>query len=143
MKPVVSDANLAVALLVNLPYSPAAEERVREWKQHGVSLYAPALWPSEVVSSLRKAVVIGQITGSDAIKCIEQLIRIGIRIIVPDAAMLARSLWWAERIYQRVAYDAQYLALAESLEAEFWTADIRLWKKMQALGVDWVYHIRQ
>ena len=30
---------------------------------------------------------------------------------------------WAERIGQSKVYDAQYLALAESLEAESWSVD--------------------
>lgn len=51
------------------------------------------------------------------------------------------ALLWAERIGQSKVFDAQYLALAESLSAKFRTADQRLFHSLQALGVNWVHAI--
>jgi predicted nucleic acid-binding protein len=51
------------------------------------------------------------------------------------------ALHWAERIGHSKAYDAQYLALAESLSAEFWTADVRLVHVLEKLDVSWIHVI--
>ena len=48
---------------------------------------------------------------------------------------------WAERIGQSKVYDSQYLALAESIAADFWTADQRLYHSLQGLGVTWVHSL--
>ena len=45
---------------------------------------------------------------------------------IPASVDLDRlAMDWAERLNQTVAYDTQYLALAEQLGAEFWSADRR------------------
>ena len=48
------------------------------------------------------------------------------------------SLEWANLIGQTVAYDSAYLALAEKLELEFWTADRTLAEGARASGAPWV-----
>lgn len=42
--------------------------------------------------------------------------------------MHARALEIASELGQKAAYDAQYLALAETWNADFWTADEQFWK---------------
>ncbi len=56
---IVVDANITVALFVNLPYSSQSEQLFRLWRKQDVHLHAPALWPGEVVSALRKMVSVG------------------------------------------------------------------------------------
>jgi predicted nucleic acid-binding protein len=53
------------------------------------------------------------------------------------------TLLWARRIGQIVAYDAVYLALAQGMNAEFWTADKRLATAAQNAGVNWVHWLGQ
>jgi predicted nucleic acid-binding protein len=55
-----------------------------------------------------------------------------------DISLCKAALEWATRLQQSRAYDAFYLALAERLQAEFWTADRRLANGAQQLGVKWV-----
>jgi len=50
-------------------------------------------------------------------------------------------LEWAGRLNQSRAYDAFYMALAEELGAEFWTADQRLARAAQQAGVTWTHWI--
>lgn len=46
-------------------------------------------------------------------------------------------------IQQTVAYDAAFLALADSLEADFWTAEKRLFNTCQRLQLPWVYSLQE
>ena len=134
---IVIDANITVALFVNLPYSAQVERLFRLWRREAAELFAPALWPAEVISALRKVVTAGQMGSDDARLALASLKRFPIQVIIPDAALMDSSLIWAERLDQTVAYDAQYIALAESLAAEFWTADQRLLRSIQRLNVNW------
>jgi predicted nucleic acid-binding protein len=54
-----------------------------------------------------------------------------------DASLHERALEMATELGLAAAYDAHYLALAERLRAEFWTADGKL---VRAVGArfDWV-----
>ncbi len=55
-----------------------------------------------------------------------------------DTSLCLAALTWAERLGQTKAYDAFYLALAEGLSAEFWTADKRLARRARHAGADFV-----
>jgi predicted nucleic acid-binding protein len=135
----VVDANIAVALLVRLPYSPQADQLFLNWNLHGVAIYAPSLWLTEIISSLRKIIAVGQITEADAVQCIDRLLKLSVQVVEPTGDLLKSSLGWADKIHQSVAYDAQYLALAESLKADFWTADRRLYNSAQQAGANRVH----
>ena len=134
---IVVDANITVALFVNLPYSSQSERLFRLWRKQGAQLYAPALWPAEVASALRKMVSVGQMSSDDARLGLSALEQFPIQVILPDSGLLDLSLIWADRLNQTVAYDAQYVALAENLSAQFWTADRRLINSLQHLNVSW------
>jgi predicted nucleic acid-binding protein len=54
-----------------------------------------------------------------------------------EAALHQRALDLAERFSLPAAYDAHYLALAEQLGAEFWTADRKLVRAVQST-LPWV-----
>jgi len=47
-------------------------------------------------------------------------------------------LRWSERIGHRVIYDSVYLALADGMNAELWTADRRLYQRARRAGADFV-----
>ncbi len=55
-----------------------------------------------------------------------------------DDRLHSRAFALAQRFSLPAAYDAHYLALAERLEAEFWTADERLVRKVEA-QLPWVH----
>lgn len=138
MEPVVVDASIAVALLMKLPWSDAAERMFLTWHRQEMPLFAPALWPAEIVSALRKAVSVHQLDENDALLALALLPELGVQVYLPDAGLLESSLRWAGRLGQRVAYDAQYLSLAERLGALFWTADRKLFQRCAEIGVEFV-----
>lgn len=140
---IVVDANITVALFVNLPYSSQSEYLFRSWRKQNVQLIVPALWPAEVVSTLRKMVVVGQIGFDDAHLVLANLERFPIEVVLPDSALLDLSFVWAGKLNQTVAYDAQYVALAEKLAAELWTADQRLSNILRNLKIAWAHGIEE
>ena len=138
---VVIDANITAALFIKLPYSLHSERLFRIWRNQGVEIFAPALWPAEVVSALVKMVSVGQISSDDARLALASLERFPIRVILPDSGLLDRAFLWASNLGQKVAYDAQYVALAENRGAELWTADQKLYKALGRLNLSWVHWV--
>ena len=138
---IVIDANITVALFVNLPYSTQCERLFRLWREQDYQLCAPALWPAEVVSALRKMVSVGQLASDDARLALAILEHIPMQVVVPDSGLMDLSLTWAGRLNQTVAYDAQYVALAENISAQFWSADQALIKSLRHLKIDWAHGI--
>ena len=138
---IVVDANITVALFVNLPYSSQSEGLFRLWRKQDVQLHAPALWPAEMVSVLRKMVAVGQMSSDDARLALASLERIPIQVTLPDLGLLDSSLLWADRLNQTVSHDAQYVALTESISAEFWTADQRLINSLEHLNIPWAHWV--
>jgi len=136
---IVIDANLTLALFIHLPYSGAAENAFRLWQQRGDRLAAPGLWQVEIVSALRKATCAGQLTTDDALLILAGLDDLQVEIHHPDRHLLEQSFLWSERIGQKVAYDSQYIALAESLQAELWSADRRLVSALKSRGIHWAH----
>ena len=138
---IVIDANITAALFVRLPYSAAAEEKMKLWSRQGADLYAPGLWLVEVVSVLRKMVSVGQMNVDAARIALASLENMQVEVVQTGWNLLEQSFLWAERIGQRVAYDAQYLALAEALQADFWSADQRLISILRARQIPWAYSL--
>ena len=122
----VVDANVALALVLPLPYSAHAEQLWSTWQQRGEVVYAPTLWGYEVTSALRKAIALANLPTAHAERSLETLLALGVELIPPTVDLHRAALRWAERLQQTVAYDAHYLALAEALGCPFWTADQRL-----------------
>lgn len=136
---VVLDANLLVALAVPMDYSDRAAKEMRIWLEEEVDLFAPVLWGYEATSALRKFVAAGKLQRDDAAAAIHWLLAVGVQEVLPTVELHRRSLLWAERLNDFVAYDSAYLALAEQLDASFWTADFKLAKRVRLLGFDRVY----
>jgi predicted nucleic acid-binding protein len=141
VKPVVLDANLVMALAVVLPYSERTTALVEGWQRDRIPLYAPLLWEYELATAVRKAVALGALLEGQAAVVLERMLKMSVRRVSPDTNLHLAALRWAERLGQVAAYDAQYLALAGRLGAEFWTADRRLAEEARACGVDWVHFV--
>jgi predicted nucleic acid-binding protein len=122
----IVDANLTVALVLPTPYSAQAQALWERWHAEAVDVFAPDLWVYEITSALRKAVSITGMPSQEAEAHLETLMRLGVQLVPPTPELSQLALQWAERLGQTVAYDGHYLALAETLGGDFWTADRRL-----------------
>jgi predicted nucleic acid-binding protein len=137
----VIDANATLGLFLRLPYSERSERWMHERRAEEAILVVPMLWEYECLTGFRRAASLGLISPRQAEWMVEQLFALGFQRIAPTPELHRAALHWAERIDQFKAYDSQYLALAESLSAEFWTADVHLVHALEKLGVSWVHAI--
>ncbi|GAB3560692.1 type II toxin-antitoxin system VapC family toxin [Spelaeicoccus albus] len=111
---IVLDASAALSALLNA--GPARESVVSE------QLHAPHLVDSEVASGLRRHVASGAVAVGDAWTALNTWRRLGLTRY-PTYGLLERI--WALRD-NLSAYDAGYVALAESLNCALVTADARI-----------------
>lgn len=86
------------------------------------SAHAPHLIDSEFASTLRRLALLGAVSARDAATALAHFQRL--RLIRYPAAPLLNRIW--ELRGSLTAYDATYIALAESLGAPLLTTDSRL-----------------
>ena len=111
------------------------------WLESGQEFFAPALWSYEAVSSIRKYVSAGVLDNQEAFLAVDHLLTLGVQDVTPTVRLHRRALHWAERLSDFVAYDPAYLAVAEEMDAPFWTTDGKLVKRCCALGIDWIFDL--
>ena len=136
---VVVDASLAIKWLVSEENSDKARAISRSWANAGIQTAAPYLMPVEVTNALHRRVVRGELTVEDAIRLLEYLLASGIELR-DEPGLQVRALQLASRLRQGAVYDAHYLALAEALGCDFWTADQRFYRAAVSVtqNVRWI-----
>ncbi len=140
LKPLIIDANLAVYVLTAAISSYAEVQSFLERQiEAGRPWFAPHLWRLEVVSTLHKLRRAGHLHENLLHEVLESFWQWPVEIIPADRAIIEQALQWAERIRDRVIYDSVYLALAEHMGADFWTADGQLYRRAQEAGADFVF----
>jgi predicted nucleic acid-binding protein len=104
---------------------------------------APYLMPVEVANALHQRIVRQELSVEAAVHLLEGLLASGIELREPPR-IHSRALELADQLRQGAAYDAHYLALAETLDCEFWTADERFYRAANALSnrVKWLGEFR-
>ena len=139
--PICVDASFLIRLLESGDPDAAVVRLWVEWHQAGRSLVAPTLLYYEVANALHRYTVHGELLPQEAADMLDIALRLGITLY-GDAALHHRALQLAAQLSLPAVCDAHYLALAERLEAEFWTADRRLVEAVQA-ELPWVHWVEQ
>lgn len=116
---IVLDTSAAVELLLALPHSPRIIERLHqaEWQ-----VAAPQLLTVEILQVLRRRVAAGLNLLETAEQGLELLAELNIEYF--EHQVLVTRMWQLRGNLS--AYDASFVALAESLDAELMTADAHL-----------------
>ena len=135
------DASLVVKLVVEEPHSLQVRALWRTWQYEGSVATAPPLLRYELASVLRKHVARGLRTTAESRQALERALAFDIRYQEPPNFHL-QAFDLADRLGRSAAYDAHYLALAEYLACEFWTADERLVNAVQDM-LPWVKWLGQ
>lgn len=129
------DANLVVILLTTKA-GGALQQQWEAWEEQGLAIIAPALLHYEVTNAIYQYVKQGFITLELARQAQNSALSLGVRLI-GDNWLHQQALLLAQRFRLPASYDAHYLALAERMAADFWTADRRLYNTVRET-FDWV-----
>lgn len=135
------DASLALKLVLGEADSPQAIALWRHWIDENITVAAPPLLAYEVTSVLRTKVYRGLLAPETGDGAFREIHAQGIRYVTPENLHI-RAWELAKRLHRPAAYDTHYLALAEILRCEFWTADKRLSNAVKE-QLSWVKHLAE
>ena len=123
---VVVDASLAIKWLVREEDSADAHALLAAWDDEEQQLAAPHLFRFEVTNALHRRVARGELVVHEAAALAED--HFPEFDFASPPPVHRRALELASELGQGAAYDSHYLALAEALDCEYWTADERFWR---------------
>ena len=135
--PLVVDASFTFRLILPGPHQDHIRSRFRGWLESGYELMAPDLWAYEMTSALCTAVRFGELVPAEGRQALRLAQTLGIQLVAPGDEMMQSAVDWALRLQRGAAYDSFYLALAETLQCELWTADERLQRNAEQPWVRW------
>jgi predicted nucleic acid-binding protein len=122
---IVIDASVALKwYLLDEDHTAEADALAVDFFSGKIKLLAPALFDFEVTNTLKVAVVRNRISEPDALAAISRFQLLGIER--HDFLPLQNDAFRLALRYQRSAYDAAYLALAQANNLVFYTGDKRL-----------------
>ena len=139
MKRLVIDASVALKwFLRDEKYGDRALGLLERFVRGEVDLVAPSLMVYEVINGLVIAQRKGRIAEGKVLSSISGFLNLGITF-VDVAGLEARVLHFC-RVYDRSAYDASYLAVAENEGAVMITSDAGLYKavKKDLKWIKWI-----
>jgi predicted nucleic acid-binding protein len=122
---VVLDSGILIASVFPETLTSQAKQFIKQLQTDNTTLHAPALLRYEVVAVSRKAVYQGRVTAEEGVRACDRLLNYPI-IVHFDDDLLKRGYELGTEYNRPTAYDSQYLAIAEQLACDFWTADERL-----------------
>lgn len=136
---VVVDSGILLSTVLIEKYTQTAQSLVRHWNKNKIQLAAPILFQYEIVAVVRRSVYQKRLTLEEAARVRDRLLSYGVQFHLDDL-LLKRAFELATQFNRPTAYDSQYLAVAERLGCEFWTADERLYNAVtgQLNWVKWV-----
>ncbi len=139
MNAIIIDASVAVKWPIIEPYTTEARALRDHALHHAIPLIAPALFGYEVTSVLKRKVFEGFMTLTDAQLALADILAI-VQLRHFSRPLALRALEISDLARQKLAYDAQYLALAQQLACDFWTADKHFYDEARAafLQVRWI-----
>lgn len=120
-----------IQTLVEEEYSDQARALVAQIADQKISVITPSLFQYELVSILRKLSHRKIISVNDGEAYLAKLLLYPMTLVFDDA-LHRRAYEIASQLNLPAAYDAQYLAVAERYECEFWTSDERLYNTVSA-----------
>jgi predicted nucleic acid-binding protein len=130
------DANLVVRLVID-PSDQAVSGLWDQWDATHRQLAAPSLLYYEVTNALYRYQKLGYMTAQSVEFALDAALSLPLHL-QHKADLHRRALSMAGRFDLPAAYDAHYLAAAEYLGGELWTADRKLAYAVQS-ELTWVH----
>jgi predicted nucleic acid-binding protein len=119
------DASFGLKLVLAEKDSERARSLWANWIQNDVQVFSCALVLYEGVAAIRGQVYRGLITSAEGDQAFRALQAQAVTLSSPPE-IYDRAWNLAKTLNQPKVYDSYYLALAELMSCEFWTADERL-----------------
>ena len=138
---VIIDASVAIKAILPNPLQEHCRTLVQSFIE--VQPVAPALWIYETTSTISKAVHFEQLTNNEGRQALEQVEALRVRLFVPDLEQNRMAYDWTRRLNRASACDSFYLALAQALECDFWTADRKLFNALRDVQLKWLHWIEE
>lgn len=127
---VVVDASLAIKWVLKEPYAEQALALAEEWAAAGTRPSAPCLLLVEATNVLHRRAMLGHISLSQAGQLLAGLLDMGIEIR-ESPQIHFRAMELARELQRPAVYDTHYLALADILGCDLWTADERFFNSVK------------
>ncbi len=129
MSQVVVDASLAVKLVLIEEDSETARRLWLEWTGSETERVAPTLFVLESASVIRWNIIRKLITLEEADMAFHEFMAFAkdVQLLMPPN-LHERAWQIAKQLQQGQIFDAYYVALAEILDCELWTADEKLYR---------------
>ncbi len=134
---IVVDASVSLKWALDDEEAVASAVTLRNVALDGqFQMVAPTLWMYELTNGLVTAVRRGRLSADVGLEALDLLLTVGVRLADPQAA----DVYTTSSSYGIAAYDAAYLALADTLAAPLWTGDRRLYDAVRdrAPFVHWI-----
>jgi len=131
------DASFIARLLVGTPEQSQWETLWIQWHESASLIVAPTLLYYEISNALHRLTVANQLTIAQADQALSDALSLEIQLY-GNNELHQQAIALARQLNLPAAYDAHYLALAQRLEAEFWTSDRRLFNAVQST-LTWVH----
>jgi len=127
---VVVDASLAIKWILNEPYTDRELTIAGEWAATETRPAAPCLLLVEATNVLHRRMLKGDISSSQAVHLLAGFLNMGIEVRESPQIHL-RALELAQELQMPAVYDTHYLALADIMGCELWTADERFFNSVK------------
>ncbi len=129
MSDVVVDTSVAVGWVLVEVHSGQARSLLRDWQERAIRRVVPSWFACEVANVLYRR--IGQELTLREAQVGHRVIMDQVVVLDFEPALATRAMELALSYRQSASYDAHYLALAERLGCELWTADRQFWSSTE------------
>ena len=115
------------------------ESLFKQLREERADLHAPFLFSYELAAVCRKIVHRGRLSSEEVYPLLVKMLGTNVTLHF-DNELLLQAYRIAEKYGLPTAYDSQYLALAERLDCEYWTADKKLFDAVseKASHIRWI-----
>lgn len=127
MSGAVVDTSIALKWVLAEEHTAEARALLEGWLRGGAKPRVPSWFACEIANVLYQHVREEKIGLEDARRGLRDVMA-AVTVLDFDPDVAERALELAQRFRQPASYDTQYLALAERIDAELWTADRRFWR---------------
>ncbi|HEY9705235.1 MAG TPA: type II toxin-antitoxin system VapC family toxin [Allocoleopsis sp.] len=131
------DANFLVRLVSSHPSETIYLQLWTQWKNNNYQIFAPTLCYYEVSNALYRMNKANLLSTENANLALEYALNLDI-ILYGNIGLHIQASKLAKQLNLSAAYDAHYLALAQLLESDFYTADKKLYNSVKDV-FSWVH----